>query len=197
MPRRAWPLRHRRLRGKATRDLLAEFRSAGGQACFEEIVRRYGAMVLHVCRQVTRDRHDAEDATQVVFLVLAERLRAGETIHSLGTWLQQVARRAAIDIKRSRARRSRRERVRAVAADRDHLPAAKAPAPSRTASSPASSAKSSTASRPSTACRSCCTTSAAWATRRWPASWASSRRRSTCASSAAARCSASGWRGGA
>jgi hypothetical protein len=76
------------LRVKATRDLMAEFRSAGGQACFEEIVRRYGAMVLHVCRQVTRDRHDAEDATQVVFLVLAERLRAGETIHSLGAWLQ-------------------------------------------------------------------------------------------------------------
>src|SRR6476661_4096734 len=101
------------LQGRATRELLVGFRSAGGQACFEEIVRRYGAMVLHVCRQVTRDRHDAEDATQVVFLVLAERLRAGETIHSLGAWLQQVARRAAIDIKRSRARRSRRERVRA------------------------------------------------------------------------------------
>src|SRR5690242_5064395 len=69
--------------GKTTQDLLSEFRSRGRQDCFEELVRRYGAMVLHVCRQVTRDRHDAEDATQVAFLILAERLRAGETIHSL------------------------------------------------------------------------------------------------------------------
>src|SRR4051812_45414467 len=100
--------------GKTAQDPLSGFRSKGGQDCFEDLVRRYGAMVLHVCRQVTRDRHDAEDATQVAFLILAERLRAGETIHSLGAWLQQVGRRTAIDIKRSRTRRSKRERKRAA-----------------------------------------------------------------------------------
>src|SRR4051795_41997 len=102
------------LTGKATRDLLAGFGSAGGQACFEEIVRRYGAMVLHVCRQVTRDRHDAEDATQMAFLILAERLRAGETSPSPRARLQRVGRRTAIDIKRSRPRRTKRERKRAT-----------------------------------------------------------------------------------
>jgi RNA polymerase sigma factor (sigma-70 family) len=96
-------------------DLLSEFATTGGQDCFEEIVRRYGAMVLNVCRQVTGHRQDAEDATQVVFLVLAERLRAGEKIISPGRWLQQVARRAALDIRRSRSRRRRRERQQAKA----------------------------------------------------------------------------------
>jgi len=94
-------------------DLLSEFATTGREDCFEEIVRRYGAMVLNVCRQVTGHRQDAEDATQVVFLVLAERLRAGEKIASPGRWLQQVARRAAIDMRRSRARRRRRERQQA------------------------------------------------------------------------------------
>jgi RNA polymerase sigma factor (sigma-70 family) len=94
-------------------DLLAEFATTGRQECFEEIVRRYSAMVLNVCRQVAGQQQDAEDATQVVFLVLAERLRAGEKIVSPGRWLQQVARRAALDIRRSRSRRRRRERQQA------------------------------------------------------------------------------------
>ncbi|HEX4794047.1 MAG TPA: sigma-70 family RNA polymerase sigma factor [Humisphaera sp.] len=95
-------------------DLLAEFAATGGHDCFEEIVRRYSAMVLNVCRQTTGHREDAEDAAQAVFLVLAERLRAGETIRSPGAWLQQVARRASVDIRRSRARRRKRERDRAI-----------------------------------------------------------------------------------
>src|SRR4051812_1308729 len=99
--------------GKTTQDLLSEFRSKGRQDCFEELVRRYGAMVLHVCRQVTRARHDAEAATRVAFLTLAEGLGGGETTHSLGAWLQRGGRRPAIDIKRSRTRRTKRERKRA------------------------------------------------------------------------------------
>ena len=93
--------------------MLARYARTGTSECFDEIVRRYGAMVLAVCQAVTRNRHDAEDATQVTFFVLAERLRAGETIHSLGSWLQQVARRASVDIRRSGTRRQRRERKRA------------------------------------------------------------------------------------
>jgi len=97
-------------RPERTADLVARYTQTGTSECFDEIVRRYGAMVLAVCQAVTRNRHDAEDATQVTFFVLAERLRAGETIHSLGSWLQQVARRAAVDIRRSGTRRQRRER---------------------------------------------------------------------------------------
>lgn len=102
-------------------DLLSEFSVSGTEECFEEIVRRYGAMVLSVCRRETRHRQDAEDATQVVFLVLAERLRAGEKIRSPGAWLAQVGKRAAADIRRSRARRRRREQARA-ASEITHTP---------------------------------------------------------------------------
>ena len=100
---------------KTAQDLLAEFKLTGGRECFEQIVRRYSGMVLHVCEGVTGHRQDAEDATQSAFLVLAERLRAGDMLHSPGAWLQQVARREAIDIRRSRSRRRRRERDRAAA----------------------------------------------------------------------------------
>ncbi len=101
-------------RPERTQDLLARYARTHSSECFDEIVRRYGAMVLAVCQAVTHHRHDAEDATQVTFFVLAERLRAGETIRSLGSWLQQVARRAAVDIRRSGTRRQRRERKRAA-----------------------------------------------------------------------------------
>src|SRR4051794_28449513 len=38
---------------RGTRDLLAGFAAGDGQSDFEEIVRRYGGMVLKVCWQVT------------------------------------------------------------------------------------------------------------------------------------------------
>ena len=43
-------------------------------------------MVLRVCQSVLRDRHDAEDAFQVTFLVLARKpARSGN--NSLASWL--------------------------------------------------------------------------------------------------------------
>lgn len=91
------------------RDLLTEFAHTGRQEPFEEIVRRYGGMVFTVCYDVTQNRHDAEDATQAAFLSLAVQARSGQTIHALGPWLQQVARRMSLDINRSRKRRKNRE----------------------------------------------------------------------------------------
>ena len=48
-----------------------EFVRDGRQEAFEEIVRRYAGMVFSTCLGVLRDTHDAEDATQAVFLQLA------------------------------------------------------------------------------------------------------------------------------
>lgn len=96
---------------KSAQELLAEFNATGRQQPFEEIVRRYAGMVYNVCLRVTKNAHDAEDATQAVFLALAAQGRTGKPVKYIGPWLQQVGRRLSLDIRRSRTRRSRREEI--------------------------------------------------------------------------------------
>mgnify|MGYP000072066493 CR=1 FL=1 len=93
----------------SAQELLERFRQNGSEAPFEEVVRRYAGMVFHVCMQVTRNRHDAEDATQAVFLSLAVQSKTGRPIKALGPWLQQVAYRMSLDIRKSHKRRQVRE----------------------------------------------------------------------------------------
>jgi RNA polymerase sigma factor (sigma-70 family) len=90
-------------------ELLAEFVQYGRQKPFEEIVRRYAGMVFNVCFRITKDKHEAEDATQAVFLTLALQAKRGTEIKALGPWLQQVAKRLALDSRRSKKRRKTRE----------------------------------------------------------------------------------------
>lgn len=83
------------------------------EAAFEVLVARHGDMVLRVCGAVLRDAHAAQDAAQVVFLVLARRMRTIRQVDSLGPWLHRVAIRTA---KRARALDERRRaREQAVA----------------------------------------------------------------------------------
>ena len=96
-------------------DLLAEFKLSGRQEAFEEIVRRYAAMVFGVCLKTTRNPHDAEDATQAVFLNLAVHCKTSDQpITYVGPWLQKVARRVSLDIRRSKKRRQAREETHAA-----------------------------------------------------------------------------------
>src|SRR5438874_4687539 len=94
---------------KSADELLSEFQRNGAQAPFEEIVRRYAGMVYSVCYRVTSNAHDAEDATQAVFLSLAMQAKANREIRYIGPWLQRVAHRLALDVKKSKSRRSKRE----------------------------------------------------------------------------------------
>ena len=89
-------------------QLLERFagrRGEAGEAAFEALILRHGPMVLGVCRRVLRDPHEAEDAFQATFLILARQagsIRKGEV---LGGWLCRVAYRVAA---RSRALAARR-----------------------------------------------------------------------------------------
>ena len=66
----------------ADEQLLERFVTAhreAGEMAFEALVERHGPMVLRVCRTILRDRHDAEDAFQATFLVLARTGRFDPT----------------------------------------------------------------------------------------------------------------------
>ncbi len=90
-------------------QLLDRFVSRRDEAAFEELVNRHGPMVLRVCRGVLGDDHDAEDAFQAVFLVLARRGLLIRRRESLASWLFGVAHRVAARARRSLARRRRHE----------------------------------------------------------------------------------------
>jgi polysaccharide biosynthesis/export protein len=70
-------------------------------------------MVLHVCRAVLSDPHEAEDAFQATFLVLASRARSIRSGDSVGSWLHGVALRVASRARSSASRRRYHERRRA------------------------------------------------------------------------------------
>ncbi len=80
-------------------------RDESADAAFEQLVIRHGPMVFGVCRRVLRDPHDAEDAYQAVFLVLAKRVRSIRQKDSVASWLFGVAHRVAA---RARSRVARR-----------------------------------------------------------------------------------------
>jgi RNA polymerase sigma-70 factor (ECF subfamily) len=79
------------------------------EAAFAVLVDRHGAMVLRACRRILREEHDAEDAAQATFLVLARRAPLGAGYRSVGGWLHEVAIRVASKARVAATRRRVRE----------------------------------------------------------------------------------------
>ncbi len=95
--------------GAPDRDLLARFVASRDSAAFAELVRRHGPLVLGVCRRVTGQAQDAEDAFQATFLVLAKKAGSLRNPELLGNYLYGVAFRVASRARRSALRRGKRE----------------------------------------------------------------------------------------
>jgi HlyD family secretion protein len=94
-------------------QLLERFATGRGEAAeraFAALVERHGPIVLRLCRAVLRDEHEAQDAFQATFLVLARKARSLWVRDSLGPWLHQVAYRAARCARSAAARRRAHER---------------------------------------------------------------------------------------
>ena len=116
---------------KGDSELLEQFIAASSEQdesaelAFSVLLARHGSMVLKVCRGVLGDDHQAEDAFQATFLILASRARSIRRQASVASWLHGVAlkvaatersRSCAEDATRAETRRdgSRDERKRAA-----------------------------------------------------------------------------------
>ena len=96
-------------------QLIEQFvngQSEAGEGAFEVLLERHGPMVFRACRTILRDRHDAEDAFQATFLVLARQARSIRNPASLASWLHGVARRVASRARSAECRRRRHEQQR-------------------------------------------------------------------------------------
>ncbi|MDR3623167.1 MAG: sigma-70 family RNA polymerase sigma factor [Paludisphaera borealis] len=93
--------------------LLERFTARDGEGAdlaFAALVERHGPMVQRVCRSVLRDAHEAEDAFQATFLILAIKAGSIRGRDSLTSWLYSVAYNVAATARTSAARRRSHER---------------------------------------------------------------------------------------
>jgi RNA polymerase sigma factor (sigma-70 family) len=106
--------------GLSDEQLLQRFLDGShedSETAFGVLVERHGPMVLGVCRGVLRNPHDAADAFQATFLVLARRVSSIRNRDALGHWLYGVARRVAVRAKVVASRRLIHERQAAEASE--------------------------------------------------------------------------------
>jgi RNA polymerase sigma factor (sigma-70 family) len=98
------------IRELADEVLLQQFALRRDESAFEALVKRHGPMVQGVCRRILGDAHDAEDAFQAVFLVLARKSKSIRKPELLANWLYGVACRIARKARMKAIRKEARER---------------------------------------------------------------------------------------
>ena len=94
-------------RERTDAELLADCQAGTVERAFEEIVARHGPMVFRTCLRLLGNVHEAEDAAQAAFIVLARKPQAVRS--ALPVWLHWVARNTAYKVIRARTRRTRHE----------------------------------------------------------------------------------------
>ncbi len=92
------------------KELLARYVSSGDESAFALLIQRHGPMVLGACRRILGNHHDAEDAFQATFTLLARRAGSLSRPDRLAGWLYGVAQRTALKLRSLRASREEAER---------------------------------------------------------------------------------------
>jgi RNA polymerase sigma factor (sigma-70 family) len=96
--------------GPSDAQLLQSFLARRDEEAFEALLRRHGPLVLGVCRRVLRNAHDAEDAFQATFLVLARNAGSIRSKQVVASWLYGVAYRTAMKARAMNSKRREKER---------------------------------------------------------------------------------------
>jgi len=91
--------------------LLTHYAQGGSEAAFGQLVARHLSLVYATCLRETGSPSLAEDAAQVVFLLLARKAKSLRAGPSLAGWLYQTSRFVAKDIRKQEARRCLREQT--------------------------------------------------------------------------------------
>src|SRR5206468_2568231 len=98
-------------------QLLQRFVLHREEAAFTALMQRHGRLVWGVCRHILHDHHDAEDAFQATFLLLARRACTIQKRESIAAWLHGVAYRLAVRAKQMTVKHKQRERQAAAGLD--------------------------------------------------------------------------------
>lgn len=78
----------------------------GSEAAFAELVQRHGQRLFGLLLRFCRDRHEAEDLTQDVFVRVFRACRRWKPSAKVATWLDRIARNVARNAARGRSRRA-------------------------------------------------------------------------------------------
>jgi len=95
-------------------DLVRQYAQHDSESAFTELVNRHINLVYSVAWRYVGNVHDAEEVTQVVFIILAEkaaRLREGTILTG---WLYETTRFTAAKFLRTNLRRGLREQARGI-----------------------------------------------------------------------------------
>lgn len=83
------------------REVMAAVQDGNEQA-YDELIRRKTAPLLRVVNRITKDREEARDIVQVVFLRVWEKRHRFDPRWSPNTWIYRIGINLAIDLVRSR-----------------------------------------------------------------------------------------------
>jgi RNA polymerase sigma factor (sigma-70 family) len=92
-------------------ELVREYAANRTEQAFRTLVERHINLVYRVALRQTQNSHLAEDVTQAVFIVLAQKAASIPPDTILAGWLFRATRFAAANVRRAEARREQREQT--------------------------------------------------------------------------------------